>query len=276
MLDPKTYKAQIANNLLTVYGGEKIGKSTALWTIFDVPDDVPMPKLYIVDVDHGLEPLWNKLEQHHRWSEIQPNIELKVVNSKEEFHNAVWSMPSGFDYYVPAETLSRAAKFFIHAAQPKSFKETGKRRGNVHINATVAFFLEDYIDRIEEQAWRFKKKCDAWTIITCHQKDINVVVAKNDEEDDEVPAVIPLVYGSAGNKLDRVSTCVLHMEVVKKQDPKGWKFVRRFRTAQTDQIVAGDRSEALAKLEPAHFHKIVSKIRAKREGNAHGEQEERV
>ncbi len=264
MLDPRAYKKKIANNLITMYGGEKIGKSTSLWTLFDVEPDQPIPKVYIVDVDHGLEPLMNKLEKMERWNEIQKSTEVVVVDSKDEFHNAVWDMPSGFDYYIPAETMSRAAKFFIHAAQPKSFKETGKRKGNVYINATVAFFLEDYLDRIEEQAWRFKKANNAWTIITCHQKDITVVVAKTEEIDEEVAAVIPLIYGSAGNKLDRVSTCILHMEITKKQDGKGWKFGRRFRTAQTDQIVAGDRTDALKRTEPANFHKIVSKIRAKR------------
>lgn len=266
MLDPRAYKKKIANNLITMYGGEKIGKSTSLWSLYDVAPEQPIPKVYIVDVDHGLEPLMNKLEKMERWNEIQKSTEVVVVDSKEEFHNAVWDMPSGFDYYVPAETMSRAAKFFIHAAQPKSFKETGKRKGNVHINATVAFFLEDYIDRIEEQAWRFKKANDAWTIITCHQKDITSIIG----EDDEVDAVIPLIYGSAGAKLDRVSTCILHMEIKKEQTPKGWKFGRRFRTAQTDQIVAGDRTGALNKTEPANFHKLVSKIRANRGEKAHG------
>ena len=264
MLDPRVYKKKVANNLITMYGGEKIGKSTSLWTLFDVEPSQPIPKVYIIDVDHGLEPLMNKLEKMERWDEIRKTTEVVVVNSKDEFYDAVWNMPQGFDYYVPAETMSRAAKFFIHAAQPKTFRETGKRRGNLHINATVAFFLEDYIDRIEEQAWRFKKANDAWTIITCHQKDITVVVAKTEEIDEEVAAVIPLIYGSAGNKLDRVSTCILHMEITKKQTPQGWKFGRRFRTEQTDQIVAGDRTGALNKTEPANFTKLISKIRVHR------------
>lgn len=260
MLDPRAYKAEVANNLVTVYGGEKIGKSTSLWTLYDVPKDQPIPKVYIVDVDHGLEPLLNKLETMERWDEIRASTSIVVVNSKADFHDAVWDLPRGFDYYVPAETLSRAAKFFIHAAQPKSFKETGKRRGNLHINATVAFFLEDYIDRIEEQAWRFKKDNGAWTILVCHQKDITVILG----EDEEDNGVIPLVYGSAGNKLDRVSTCILHMEIKKEQTSKGWKFGRRFRTAQTDQIIAGDRTGALDKVEPANFTRIFNKIRDKR------------
>lgn len=252
--DILSYKRDVAPNFLCVYAGEKVGKSTVLQSLLDDEAIERGEKMHIVDVDHGLEGFINK------WSEqgkpitrdgeklVIPNVSIDVVSSMEEFHEAVWTLPDGFKYYV-IDTMTRAGKYFIKNAQPSS--TPGKRAKNA--NMQIAFTFEDYIDRFEELAWGMAER-GAWLIINCHQKRQRIVGTEDD-------GVEPLLYGSAGGKLNRVTTGIWRLQLVDVQTGDGWVTGRQFRTAQTECIVAGDRTGALDDIEPANFAKCLKKIR---------------
>jgi hypothetical protein len=252
--DILSYKREVAPNFLCVYAGEKVGKSTVLATLLDDEAIERGDKIHIVDVDHGLEGFINKWHEKGKPIERKdgkmtiPNVSVDVVSNMDEFHEAVWTLPEGYKYYV-IDTLTRAGKFFIKKAQPT--QTPGKRAKNA--NMEIAFTFEDYIDRFEELAWGLVEQ-DAWLIINCHQKR-NKVVGTDDD------GVEPLLYGSAGGKLNRVTTGIWRLQLVEVMSGDGFVTGRQFRTAQTETIVAGDRTGALDEIEPANFAKCFKKIR---------------
>lgn len=253
-LDILQYKREVAPNFLCVYAGEKVGKSTILESLLDEEDIANDEKMFIVDVDHGLEGFINQWAKKGKpiikdgEKLVIPNVDIEVVSSMEEFHDAVWTLPDGYKYYV-IDTMTRAGKYFIRAAQPNL--TPGKRAKNA--NMQIAFTFEDYIDRFEELAWQMADR-GAWLIINCHQKRQRIVGSEDDN-------VEPLLYGSAGGKLNRVTTGIWRLQLVDVQTEDGWVTGRQFRTAQTECIVAGDRTGALDDIEPANFAKCFKKIR---------------
>ena len=254
--DILSYKRDVAPNFLCIYGGEKVGKTTVLETLLDDEAIEHGERIHIVDVDHGLEGFANKWAAKGKPIEkrdgklIIPNVDIETVSSLEEFHEAVWTLPDGFQYYV-VDAKTRPGKYFIKAAQPS--QAPGKRAKNA--NMQIAFTFEDYIDRFEELAWGLAER-DAWLIINCHQKRFPIKVDGEFEDCHE-----PLLYGSAGGKLNRVTTGIWRLQLVEVQTGEGWVTGRQFRTAQTETIVAGDRTGALDDIEPANFAKCLKKIR---------------
>jgi hypothetical protein len=158
-------------------------------------------------------------------------------------------LPDGYKYYV-IDTLTRAGKHFIKSVQPKQVP--GERAKNA--NMDIAALYEDYIDRIEELAWDLNKR-GAWLFVVCHQAPAKY------EKNELIEPTRPLLYGSAGSKLNRVATGIWRLQLQEVQGPTGeWVTGRQFRTAQTDAIVAGDRTGALAEVEPANIARLVQKI----------------
>lgn len=253
-LDILQYKRDVAPNFLCVYAGEKVGKTTSLESLLDDEAIEAGEKMHITDVDHGLEGFINRWHEKGKPIEekdgkiLIPNVSVDVVSSLEEFHDSVWTLPEGFRYYV-IDSFTRAGKYFIKNAQPS--QKPGKRAKNA--NMEIAFTFEDYIDRFEELAWDLAER-DAWLIIVCHQKRVKLVGSDED-------GVEPLLYGSAGAKLNRVTTGIWRLQLVDVQTKDGWVTGRQFRTAQTETIVAGDRTGALDEVEPANFAKCLKKIR---------------
>ncbi len=251
--DILAYKRDVAPNFLCVYAGEKVGKTTILESLLDDEAIARGEKIHITDVDHGLEGFIN------RWHEkgkpitqdgkklVIPNVDIDVVSSLEEFHESVWTLPDGYQYYV-IDTLTRAGKYFIKSAQPS--QSPGKRATKA--NMQIAYTFEDYIDRFEELAWDLSER-DAWLIINCHQKWRFV--------DNDTDIAEPLLYGSAGGKLNRVTTGIWRLQLVNVPMGDGFVAGRQFRTAQTETVVAGDRTGALDDIEPANFAKCLKKIR---------------
>jgi hypothetical protein len=266
--DALAYKRDIAPNFIVIYAGEKVGKSTVLVSTINetIEGGEILEKdshLHITDVDHGLEPFIN------RWIEkgkpyrmetdpdgkqriIIPNVTVDTVSSRKEFHDAVWTFPDGYQFYA-IDTMTRAGKHFIKSVQPKQIP--GERARNA--NMDIAALFEDYIDRLEELAWDLNKQ-GAWLIVLCHQKP--AVYEKNEL----VAPTQPLLYGSAGAKLNRVATGIWRLQLQEIQTPNGWVTGRQFRTAQTEAIVAGDRTGALNEIEPANIAKCIKKIREHR------------
>lgn len=263
-----SYKRKVAGNLICVYSAAKIGKTSLLETLADEPtvEESIGKRVYIVDVDHGLEPLF------HRWVSVKGKpthtnaaldlclgttnqFDVKVCYGQEDFHNAVWKMPPGYDYYV-IDTFTRAGRYFIRNVQEKDSEGNpipGERARDA--NMDIAYLFEDYIDRFEEIAWEIKRENDAWLIINCHEK----AYRKPKETSD---SVCPLLYGSAGAKLERVAAGIWRIQLVHVERDGELVTGRVFRTAATDSIAAGDRTNALNVIEPANYAKMFQKIRA--------------
>ncbi len=247
--DILSYKRKVAPNLLCIYAGEKVGKTTVLESLLDEEAIERGDRMHITDVDHGLEGFINrwiekgKPVEHKDGKLVIPNVDI------EEFHDAVWVLPEGYRYWV-IDTFTRAGRFFIKRSQPS--QQPGKRAKSA--NMDIAYLFEDYIDRFEELAWSLDE--DQWLIIICHQKRFRI--------DKDTDGVEPLLYGSAGGKLNRVTTGIWRLQLVDVQTPEGFRTGRQFRTAQTETIVAGDRTGALDPIEPANFAKCLKKIRDKR------------
>lgn len=268
-LDILSYKQKIAPNLLAVYSGEKVGKTCTIHTAVDeeaVPESAGK-RLHVIDVDHGLESLidmWLRKGKptHEKDGRLiigaPGQVEVVSVSNVDQFHRAVWNLPEGFDFYF-IDSFTRAGKFFIQQAQPLD-KETGERTPGErakNANMDIAFLFEDYIDRLEELAWRIKRQNDGWLIINMHQK----IYRKPGEQDESVE---PLLYGSAGAKLDRVVTGIYRVQIARKNVGGEQVEGRVFRTGMTESVKAGDRTGALQAVEPANYAKIISKIRAYR------------
>lgn len=268
-LDVLAYKRDIAPNFLCVYGGEKAGKTTTLVTLLDEEAIKAGHRMNIIDVDHGLEGFINQWGLKGKPIKRQngkltiPAVNIEVVSSLQEFHEAVWTLPEGYKYHI-IDTLTRAGKYFIKSRQ--SSQTPGER--DKKATMAIAFTFEDYIDRLEELAWDLNEEDpDAWLIIVCHQKVYDDFTE-------------PLLYGSAGTKLSRVTTGIWRLQLQTKQISElsqeerdhltehqrdsGWVTGRQFRTAQTEFIVAGDRTEALDDIEPANFAQCLRKIREAR------------
>jgi hypothetical protein len=256
-VDILAYKEKVAPNLILVYSAGKVGKTTTIATL--IGEENRDAKIYLVDVDHGLESLWDKWVARGNPLEgsTVPNIDLKVVNNLAGFHKAVWHMPvEGYDFYV-IDTITRAAKHGIKDLQPNL--EPGKRERRV--NMDIAFLLEDYIDRIEELCWEIKQKNPrAWVIVFCHEKE--EPIPDNREE----KRVVPVLWGSAGAKINRIANGVWHLEqrLVQTPDPNVFKTGRVFRTRMDKEglIICNDRTNALKEMEPANFYKCFEKIEA--------------
>ena len=256
-LDILSYKRDIAPTFLCIYGGEKTGKTTTLASLLHEEVDgqilEPESRMHIVDVDHGLEGFINRwvskgkpITKDGNTISI-PQVDIEVVNNLQEFHEAVWVLPEGYRYYV-IDSFTRAGKFFIKKVQPK--QEPGYRHRNA--NMDISYLFEDYIDRFEELNWQLQKN-DAWLIIICHER-------RKDAWGDSDERIEPLLFGAAGQKLDRVVTGIWRLQLVTKETPSGWVTGRQFRTAQTSTIIAGDRTGALDEVEPANIARCIRKI----------------
>lgn len=267
-LEVLSYKRNVAPNFIVVSGGEKTGKTSTLVSLVDEAGLEEGKRIYIVDVDHGLEPFtnrWLEKGKPHVVTETGiriPQVHVETVESIDDFHSAVWTLPDGFDYYV-IDTFTRAGKFFIKSKQPKGVP--GERAKKV--NMDIAALFEDYIDRFEELAWDISKR-DAWLIVLCHETIKPATGVRDDGTEFEYDHVQPLVYGSAGAKLNRVATGIWRLQIAEIAGPNGPVMGRQFRTAAVATnglvITAGDRTGALKPVEPANFAKCIQKIRTHR------------
>jgi hypothetical protein len=280
LVDILAYKKKIAPNLIGIYGDEKSGKSSLILNALTKDEILAGKKIYIADVDHGLESLWSlwvARDMPHQVIEppegtegekkiIPTGVDIKVVSNLDQFERYVWHLPPGYDMYF-VDTISRAAKYVIKEKQPAD-NAPGIRAKNANMH--IALYLEDVIDRLEELAWLLKFKGqsedpprDPWIFFLAHERWERRL---NDKEE-SMDVVMPLIYGSAGKKMDRITSGIWHLEFVPAVTAEGEATVgRAFRTQPDPEgsIKASDRTTALKKWEPANIAKCIAKIREKR------------
>lgn len=233
-----------ASRLICLHGDQKTGKSSLLCTF------PPEWKLHIIDFDGGLEPMLNLWDQ---MGKDRKNLTIKGAPTFKDLHAAMWNLPKGNDLYVLDTYTTAQKRFKAHVVLSMGLDPTSLAAVDPwKIGGKQSGYAAEYLERWKDQV----AAEGAWGLIICQDKQ--------KIEEPFPPKLCPDLPGAVGRDVAGGVNFLLHLEKERKTVGGKITWKRVLRTAETPNVMAGDRSHSLLPLEEADFSVLIEKIKKKR------------